>query len=122
MNRIILFISRGSQHTYYHFITFHFLFLFLLKITENNPHIQEYNDKNERFVIVGIWCYIEGMKETLHILVRVSTRIQIEGYSLDIQKKQGIEYSKRLGMNHKIYEEGGVSGTLPIEDRPELLI
>ena len=60
------------------------------------------------------------MKETLHILCRVSTRVQIDGYSLDLQKEQGIKYSKSLGMNHKVYNEGGVSGTLPLEDRPQL--
>ena len=59
-------------------------------------------------------------KETLHILSRVSTKPQGDKYSLGIQKSQGVEYSKRLNMKYKYYEEKGVSGNLQLEERKVL--
>ena len=59
-------------------------------------------------------------KQTLHILTRVSTKPQTKKYGLGIQKNQGIRFSKKLGFNYKVYEERGVSGTLPIEERTGL--
>lgn len=59
-------------------------------------------------------------KETLHILTRVSTKPQGDQYSLGIQKEQGIDYSKRLGMKSKVYIEKGVSGNLQLEERKVL--
>ena len=45
-------------------------------------------------------------KETLYIYTRVSTDKQAEkGYSLEAQKKAGIEKAKQLKMDYKIYEE-----------------
>ena len=49
-------------------------------------------------------------KETLHIYTRVSTSNQIDGTSIDIQKDNGIELSKKLDMNYKIWNEGHGSG------------
>ena len=49
-------------------------------------------------------------KETLHIYTRVSTSNQVDGTSIDIQKDNGIELSKKLDMNYKIWNEGHGSG------------
>ena len=40
--------------------------------------------------------------ETLHILTRVSTSIQVEGTSLKTQKEIGIELSKKLEMKYQV--------------------
>lgn len=49
-------------------------------------------------------------KEILHIYCRVSTKGQeIEGTSLEEQKRRGIQISKELGMGYKIYNEKGKS-------------
>lgn len=49
-------------------------------------------------------------KETLHIYSRVSTTSQSEkGMSLINQRERGIEVSKSLGMEYKIWNEGGKS-------------
>lgn len=62
----------------------------------------------------------QDQKPTLHILVRVSTKPQTKKYGLKIQKSQGTRYGQKLGFNTEIYEEKGISGTLPIEQRPQL--
>ncbi|MFL3007953.1 MAG: recombinase family protein [Candidatus Neomarinimicrobiota bacterium] len=49
-------------------------------------------------------------KETLHIYTRVSTSNQVEGTSLEIQKDNGIQLSKKIGMEYKIWNEGHGSG------------
>ncbi len=63
------------------------------------------------------------MKDILHIYTRVSTQIQQEeGTSLKTQKETGIELSKKLGMNHKIHNEGGMSSSKDnFENRPVLM-
>ena len=49
-------------------------------------------------------------KDTLHIYTRVSTIGQsLKGMSLGEQKNRGIEVSKRLEMDYKIWNEGGKS-------------
>jgi DNA invertase Pin-like site-specific DNA recombinase len=49
-------------------------------------------------------------KKTLHIYMRVSTKVQSEdGTSLDTQKEIGIKRSKKLGMDFVIHNEGGKS-------------
>ena len=51
-----------------------------------------------------------GKKETLYIYTRVSTEAQVEkGYSLEAQKKLGIQKAKELKMDFKVYEEAGKS-------------
>lgn len=50
------------------------------------------------------------MVDTLHIYTRVSSQSQDDdGTSLDSQKESGIEKSKVLGMNYKVWNEGGKS-------------
>lgn len=52
------------------------------------------------------------MKETLHILIRVSTQTENKGgTSLITQKQKGIELSENLGMNYEIHNEGGTSSS-----------
>ena len=51
------------------------------------------------------------MKERLHIYTRVSTSTQVDGTSLEVQKDNGIELSKKLGMDYKIHNEGSKSGS-----------
>ena len=52
------------------------------------------------------------MKETFHIYTRVSTSSQEEeGTSLETQLELGIERSKKLGMKHKVWNEGGQSSS-----------
>ena len=49
-------------------------------------------------------------KETLHIYTRVSTKGQSEkGMSLGEQRSRGIEVSKQLEMDYKVWNEGGKS-------------
>lgn len=62
------------------------------------------------------------MSDTLHIYTRVSTRLQEEeGTSLDSQKELGIQKSKELGMNHKVWNEGGKSSSNEdLDNRPVL--
>ena len=49
------------------------------------------------------------MKETLHIYSRVSTRSQLEGDSIKVQKDLGIKKASALGMSHKIWDEENAS-------------
>jgi DNA invertase Pin-like site-specific DNA recombinase len=49
------------------------------------------------------------MKETLHIYSRVSTRSQLEGDSIKVQKDLGIKKAIALGMSHKIWDEENAS-------------
>ena len=49
------------------------------------------------------------MKEILHIYTRVSSAVQEEGTSLEIQKELGIRKSKELGMKYHIWNEGAAS-------------
>ena len=48
-------------------------------------------------------------KKTLHIYVRCSTDKQIE-HSIKRQTEKGIEFSKTLGMDYKIWNDEGESG------------
>jgi len=63
------------------------------------------------------------MKETLHVLIRVSTSVQEEeGTSLKTQRESGIKMSKRLGMNYQIHNEGGTSSSKDhLDNRPVLM-
>ncbi len=50
------------------------------------------------------------MKEILHIYLRVSTQSQVDdGTSIETQKEIGIRKSKELGLDYKIWDEGGQS-------------
>lgn len=49
-------------------------------------------------------------KETLNIYTRVSTSGQVGNTSIDEQKDNGIELSKRLNMDYEIHDEGQGSG------------
>jgi hypothetical protein len=61
-------------------------------------------------------------KELLHIYRRVSSKIQLKGYSLEVQLEKGIELSKKLGLGYKDWCEGGKSGSSEnIEDREVLM-
>lgn len=66
---------------------------------------------------------IKMAKETLHIYTRVSTQAQQdEGTSLQSQKELGIKKAKELGLNHKVWNEGGASSHYEdFENRPVLL-
>lgn len=64
------------------------------------------------------------MKEqTLHIYTRVSTSIQeVEGTSLDNQKNLGIKKSHELGLEYKVWNEGGQSSfSDDLNNRPQLV-
>ena len=63
------------------------------------------------------------MKETLHIYTRVSSVSQEEeGTSLETQLELGIERSKKLGMKHKTWNEGGQSSSKDdLGNRPVLV-
>ena len=50
------------------------------------------------------------MKDTLHIYTRVSTSNQVDGTSLEVQKDNGIELSKKIDMNYEVHNEGHGSG------------
>jgi site-specific DNA recombinase len=55
------------------------------------------------------------------IYSRVSTDEQkLKGVSLDDQKSRGVEFCIKNGYDYESFQDGGYSGTLPIEDRPEL--
>ena len=62
------------------------------------------------------------MTEILHIYARVSTTSQEEeGTSLETQLETGIQRSEKLGMNHKIWNEGGQSSSKDdLANRPKL--
>lgn len=62
------------------------------------------------------------MSEVLHIYTRVSTVAQAdEGMSLDIQRDIGKERARQLGLEHKIWDEGGKSSNHEeIDKRPIL--
>lgn len=60
-------------------------------------------------------------KETLHIYSRVSSLQQDEkGTSLTNQKELGIDLSKRLGMKHQLWNEGGKSSFGDLYEREVL--
>jgi site-specific DNA recombinase len=62
------------------------------------------------------------MKDVLHIYTRVSTSTQEEeGTSLETQLELGIQRAEKLGMNHKIWNEGGRSSSKDdLSNRPVL--
>ena len=62
------------------------------------------------------------MTEILHIYTRVSTTSQEEeGTSLETQLETGIQRSEKLGMNYKIWNEGGQSSSKDdLVNRPQL--
>ena len=60
-------------------------------------------------------------KQILHIYTRVSTTSQVErGFSLQNQRDKGIELSKKLKMDYKIWNEGGKSSFGELLDREVL--
>jgi site-specific DNA recombinase len=63
------------------------------------------------------------MSEILHIYTRVSSTVQEEdGTSLDTQKDLGIQKSKELGFDYKIWNEGGQSSSKDdLGNRPVLV-
>jgi len=62
------------------------------------------------------------MKETLHIYLRVSSSIQVEGTSLMTQERTGIELSKQLGMDYQVHNEGGCSSNFDtLDNRPVMM-
>lgn len=63
------------------------------------------------------------MKEVLHIYTRVSTTSQEEeGTSLETQSELGVERSEKLGMDYKIWNEGGRSSSKDdLSNRPVLI-
>ena len=63
------------------------------------------------------------MTQTLHIYTRVSTSAQeTEGTSLDSQKELGKKLSKQLGLNYKVWNEGGQSSSKDdLDNRPVLV-
>jgi DNA invertase Pin-like site-specific DNA recombinase len=62
------------------------------------------------------------MVDVLHIYTRVSTATQEEdGTSLDTQLELGIERAKKLGMDHRVWNEGGKSSSKDdLSNRPVL--
>ena len=61
-------------------------------------------------------------KETLHIYCRVSTRVQEDGTSLDMQKDLGRQKAKQLGMKPKVWNEGAASSYHEdLLNRPKLM-
>ncbi|MBK5192478.1 MAG: recombinase family protein [Flavobacteriaceae bacterium] len=56
--------------------------------------------------MLGIYCRISGKKE------------EGKDVSIGIQSEKGKVLAKGLGMEHKIYKDEAVSGTLPIDKRP----
>lgn len=62
------------------------------------------------------------LSEVLHIYTRVSTLVQAdEGMSLDIQREIGIQRAKQLGLEPKVWDEGGKSSNHEeIDKRPIL--
>src|SRR5690606_38084962 len=57
--------------------------------------------------MLGIYCRISREKE--------------EGKNVSIpdQKKKGVAKAKELSLDHEFYIDEGISGTLPINERPE---
>ena len=62
------------------------------------------------------------LSEVLHIYTRVSTLVQAdEGMSLDIQREIGIQRANQLGLEPKVWNEGGKSSNHEeIDKRPIL--
>ena len=62
------------------------------------------------------------MKETLHIYTRVSSEVQLEGSSIEVQKEHGIRKSKELGMKSKVWNEGAKSSRFEdLLNRPKIV-
>ena len=62
------------------------------------------------------------MKGTLHIYCRVSTKVQEEGASLDVQRDEGKKKAKDLGMKAKVWNEGAASSHHEdLLNRPKLM-
>lgn len=54
--------------------------------------------------------------------VRVSSRQQLDGYGLDVQEKAVRAYARHWGLKLvEVFREEGVSGTVPITERPALM-
>ena len=62
-------------------------------------------------------------KENIGILLRVSTKVQeTDGTSLDVQKKMGLEMSKKLNLDPIIFNEGSQSSfKVEINERVKLV-
>ena len=62
------------------------------------------------------------MKETLHCYTRVSTRVQEDGTSLDMQRDEGKKKAEELGMKSKLWNEGAASSHHEdLLNRPKLM-
>ena len=56
------------------------------------------------------------------IYARVSTQKQAEkGVSIEDQIRRGIEFCTKNNYSYEIFKDEGISGNLPIQDRPALL-
>lgn len=55
------------------------------------------------------------------VYIRVSTEEQATGYGLDAQRQQCVAYAQAFGLEiAAIYEDAGISGTKPANERPGL--
>ena len=63
------------------------------------------------------------MKDTLHILTRVSTTIQEEeGTSLKTQREIGVNLADKMGMDYQVHNEGGTSSAKDsLDNRPVMM-
>jgi site-specific DNA recombinase len=59
--------------------------------------------------MLGIYCRISQLKE------------EGKDRSIHDQKQLGIEFAQSIGSEYKVYIDEGVSGTLPVKERPQLV-
>ena len=60
-------------------------------------------------------------RKVLHIYTRVSSDVQLQGYSLQAQELAGIEKAKQLGFDYKVHVDGGKSAkSEDFSNRPAL--
>jgi predicted site-specific integrase-resolvase len=65
-------------------------------------------------------CRLKTTLGSVAIYARVSTEEQRERQSIDTQKEFGAKYTDLHELRvHRVYADDGVSGTIPLEKRPE---